>query len=149
VKTQLRGDRKHDESRVAKSRSRRMPGYVPPYPNKTCGKLCSLECCGNPRRHYGDVTRAERLVELSELEQKVEAGLCPESGLLPRAAKSPTALTEQLNQSLFEPFQPEAWDQRLYNEYVDDQNSYDYDCGYIDGRDSDYNTWLEDHPCRS
>lgn len=35
---------------------------------------CSCPMCGNPRRHFGEVTRAERRAELSAHEQVREVG---------------------------------------------------------------------------
>ena len=55
-----RGDRQHDERRVYARRQARTPGYHQRHAGKTPGKVCSCENCGNPRRHYGDVTMQER-----------------------------------------------------------------------------------------
>jgi hypothetical protein len=53
-----RGERQHQERRVHARRQARTPGYAPPYPGKTPGKLCSCDSCGNPRR-FGDLTIQE------------------------------------------------------------------------------------------
>jgi len=48
-----RGQRQHDERRVAKGRTRRFPFYRPKYGGKTPGKMCSCPMCGNRRAHEG------------------------------------------------------------------------------------------------
>lgn len=56
-----RGERRQHEARVYQ---RHLRSPVPllwkgRYAGKTPGKLCSCVMCGNPRRHLGEVTRAE------------------------------------------------------------------------------------------
>jgi hypothetical protein len=54
-----RGERQHEERRAFARRQARTPGYSPKHAGKTPGKLCSGPCCGNPRRHFGEVTAQE------------------------------------------------------------------------------------------
>lgn len=66
----IRGDRMHDERRAFARRTVRSPGYKAKHAGKTPGKICSCEMCGNPRRHFGEVTVQERRILQDDREQQ-------------------------------------------------------------------------------
>jgi hypothetical protein len=66
VKDMTRAIRRHHYDRLKKKRKLYWGGYDYPNDEKTLGKIvstpqmCSRYCCGNPRRHRGEVTLQEK-----------------------------------------------------------------------------------------
>lgn len=77
-----RAERRHHMDRIKK----RVRGYYqfarePVNPREVCGKLartrtpCSCPMCGNPRKHFGSLTRQEKLAG----KEKGAGGMSPDS----------------------------------------------------------------------
>lgn len=75
----LRGDRRHHEKRIYARRLREMrpwirrstiPFQVWRHVDKAPNKVCSCEMCGNPRRHFGDVTWQEIVADAPAIPER-------------------------------------------------------------------------------